>query len=127
MRLRCHAAGIRVIMITGDHPQTARAVARQIGLVQSEQPTIVTGDQLHRMSIAQLQLALNHDEVIFARVAADQKMRIVSALEAEAADRGGDRRRRQRRAGAEAGRYRHRHGRDRHRRGSRGRRHGPDR
>ena len=78
--VRCHAAGIRVIMITGDHPQTARAVARQIGLVQSEQPTIVTGDQLHRMSIAQLQLALNHDEVIFARVAADQKMRIVSAL-----------------------------------------------
>ena len=74
------AAGIRVIMITGDHPQTARAVARQIGLVRSDQPTIVTGDQLHRMSIAQLQLALNHEEVIFARVAADQKMRIVSAL-----------------------------------------------
>ena len=87
-------------MITGDHPQTARAVARQIGLVLSDQPTIVTGDQLHRMSIAQLQLALNHEEVIFARVAADQKMRIVSALEAEAADRGGHRRRGQRRAGA---------------------------
>ena len=69
-----------MIMITGDHPQTARAVARQIGLVQSEQPTIVTGDQLHRMSITQLQLALNHEEVIFARVAADQKMRIVSAF-----------------------------------------------
>ena len=77
---RCRAAGIRVIMITGDHPQTARAVARQIGLVLSDQPTIVTGDQLHRMSITQLQLALNHEEVIFARVAADQKMRIVSAL-----------------------------------------------
>ena len=67
-------------MITGDHPQTARTVARQIGLVLSDQPTIITGDQFHRMSIAQLQLALNHEEVIFARVAADQKMRIVSAL-----------------------------------------------
>ena len=77
---RCRAAGIRVIMITGDHPQTARAVARQIGLVLSDQPTIITGDKLHRMSIVQLQLALNHGEVIFARVAADQKMRIVSAL-----------------------------------------------
>ena len=77
---RCQAAGIRVIMITGDHPQTARAVARQIGLVRSDRPTIVTGDQLHRMSDIQLQLALNHEEVIFARVAADQKMRIVSVL-----------------------------------------------
>ncbi|MGZ3471812.1 MAG: cation-translocating P-type ATPase [Isosphaeraceae bacterium] len=77
---RCRAAGIRVIMITGDHPQTARAVARQIGLVLSDQPTIVTGDQLHLMSNIQLQLALNHEEVIFARVAADQKRRIVSAL-----------------------------------------------
>jgi len=77
---KCQEAGIRVILITGDHPQTARAVARQIGLVRSDQPTIVAGDQLHRMSNIQLQLALNHEEVIFARVAADQKMRIVGAL-----------------------------------------------
>ncbi len=77
---KCRAAGIRVIMITGDHPQTARSVARQIGLVRSEQPVIITGEQLHRMSNNQLQLALNHDEVIFARVVADQKLRIVDVL-----------------------------------------------
>jgi calcium-translocating P-type ATPase len=77
---RCQAARIRVIMVTGDHPRTARAVARQIGLIRSNQPTIITGEQLHRMSNTQLQLAINHEELIFARVAADQKMRIVAAL-----------------------------------------------
>jgi calcium-translocating P-type ATPase len=77
---QCHAAGIRVIMITGDHPQTARAVACKIGLVRSAQPTVITGDQLQRMSDIQLQIALNHEEVIFARARADQKMRIVSVL-----------------------------------------------
>lgn len=77
---KCKAAGIRVIMITGDHPQTARAIARQIGLVSSDEPVIITGERLQHMSNNQLQLALNHEDVIFARVVADQKMRIVSVL-----------------------------------------------
>ncbi len=77
---RCATAGIRVIMITGDHPHTALAIARQIGLVQTEQPVVVGGDELRRMSPAQLQLALDAKEIIFARVAAEQKMLIVQAL-----------------------------------------------
>jgi calcium-translocating P-type ATPase len=77
---QCRAAGIRVIMVTGDHPHTALAVARQIGLVQSAQPVVVTGDRLQRLSDTQLQLALNAPEVLFARVAAEQKTRIVNAL-----------------------------------------------
>ena len=77
---RCATAGIRVIMITGDHPHTALAIARQIGLVQTEQPVVVGGDELRRMSPAQLQLALDAKEIIFARVAAEQKMLIVEAL-----------------------------------------------
>jgi calcium-translocating P-type ATPase len=77
---KCKEAGIKVIMITGDHPHTAKAIAKQIGLVQSSTPVMMTGEQLRRISDAQLQLALDAPEIIFARVGADQKMRIVSAL-----------------------------------------------
>jgi sodium/potassium-transporting ATPase subunit alpha len=77
---KCREAGIRVIMVTGDHPDTALAIAREIGLVRSGEPRIVTGDQLRRLSVTQLQLALDAPEIIFARVGADQKMRIVESL-----------------------------------------------
>jgi calcium-translocating P-type ATPase len=80
---RCETAGIRVLMVTGDHPRTAAAIAREIGLVKGAVPTIVTGDDLRRMSPVQLQLALDAPEILFARVAADQKMVIVEALRAK--------------------------------------------
>ena len=76
---RCHAAGIRVIMITGDHPHTASALAREIGLAQN--PLAVTGDKLVTMSDTDLQLLLDEPELLFARTGADQKMRIVQALQ----------------------------------------------
>jgi magnesium-transporting ATPase (P-type) len=76
----CADAGIKVIMITGDHPHTAMALARAIGLIQGPQPTIITGDDLRRMSETQLQLALDGPEVLCARVSPDHKMRIVEAL-----------------------------------------------
>ncbi len=78
---RCASAGIRVIMVTGDLPHTAKAIACEIGLVKSGQPVIIHGDTLRHMSPSQLQLALDEPEIIFARVAADQKMRIVEALQ----------------------------------------------
>jgi len=77
---KCEEAGIKVIMVTGDHPRTATAIAREIGLVKSDHPTVITGEQLRRFSVIQLQLALDAEEVIFARVVADAKMRIVEAL-----------------------------------------------
>ena len=78
---RCATAGIRVIMVTGDHPHTALAIARQIGMVKTESPVVISGDQLRSISPAQLQLALDAKEIIFARVAAEQKMLIVQALQ----------------------------------------------
>lgn len=78
---RCHSAGVKVIMVTGDHPHTALAIAREIGLVRGTQPEVLIGEMLPKMSAAQLQLALEAKEIIFARVTAEQKMLIVQALQ----------------------------------------------
>lgn len=77
---RCREAGIRVIMITGDHPLTAAAIAREIGLTRSDSPKLITGDELRALTPSQLQLALDAEDIIFARAAADQKMQIVETL-----------------------------------------------
>lgn len=77
---KCREAGVRVIMITGDHPHTAEAIAREIGLVQSNAAKVLTGNDLRGLSDTQLRLALDAPEILFARVGADQKMRIVEAL-----------------------------------------------
>jgi sodium/potassium-transporting ATPase subunit alpha len=80
---KCKEAGIKVIMVTGDHPHTARAIARQIGLTETHDPVELTGEQLRHLSDIQLQLALDAPEILFARVSADQKTRIVRALQAK--------------------------------------------
>jgi len=80
---KCREAGIKVIMISGDHPRTARAIAREIGLVRTDNPVLVTGEPLLALSDIQLRLALDAPEIIFARVGADQKKRIVDALKAK--------------------------------------------
>ena len=77
---KCRQAGIRVIMVTGDHPRTARAIAREIGLVTADNPSVITGEQLRNLSETQLMLMLDTPELIFARVSAEQKGRIVEAL-----------------------------------------------
>lgn len=77
---KCREAGIKVIMVTGDHPHTALAIGKQIGQVLSDNPVVITGDKLRKLSETQLRLALDAPDIIFARVAADQKMRIVAAL-----------------------------------------------
>ena len=79
--LRCHSAGIRVVMATGDHPHTALAIAREIELVRSADSRVITGDELRTMSPAALQLALDAPEVVFARMAADQKLAVTQALQ----------------------------------------------
>ncbi|NTV71527.1 MAG: cation-transporting P-type ATPase [Azonexaceae bacterium] len=78
---RCHSAGLRVIMCTGDHPRTALAIGREIDMIRSASPRVMTGDEVRQMSAASLQIALDAPEVIFARVTAEQKMIIVQALQ----------------------------------------------
>ncbi len=73
----CHTAGIRVVMITGDYPETAQAIARQIGLLQMG--AIVTGAELEKMSDADLQQRISSTN-IFARTVPEQKLRLVNAL-----------------------------------------------
>jgi calcium-translocating P-type ATPase len=77
---KCREAGVRVIMTTGDHPRTALAIAREVGLVESASPAVITGEALRRLPEVELRRLLGSSEVIFARIAADQKLRIVEAL-----------------------------------------------
>lgn len=78
---RCHSAGLRVIVVTGDHPHTALALARQVDIIRSASPVVLTGDMVRSMSPAALQLALAAPEILFARVTAEQKMQVVQALQ----------------------------------------------
>ncbi len=75
----CRRAGIRTIMITGDYGLTALAIARKIGLARTENPRVVTGNQLSQLDEPGLRELLR-EEVIFARVSPEHKMRIVTAL-----------------------------------------------
>jgi len=73
-------AGIRTIMITGDYGLTAESIARKIRIVEGENPRVVTGVELNNMSDEDLENALYSGEVIFARVAPEHKLRVVSVL-----------------------------------------------
>ena len=74
----CHAAGIRVVMITGDSPATAQAIGRSAGLAGG---SIMTGPELEATSDEQLRERVA-DVMIFARAAPEHKLRIVEALRA---------------------------------------------
>ncbi len=77
---RCHAAGITVKMITGDHRATAHAIGVKLGLLR-EGGRAVTGAELAQLSDAQLATLVGETHV-FARVAPEHKLRLVSALQA---------------------------------------------
>ncbi len=73
----CYRAGIRMVMITGDYPGTARSIARQIGLVRPDE--VITGPELDSISEEELQDRIKSVN-IFARVVPEQKLRLVKAL-----------------------------------------------
>lgn len=75
---RCYKAGIRVAMITGDHPLTALAIARRLGIAKQE-TEVITGNQLDAMSDEELCASVKGYRV-FARVTSQHKVRIVQAF-----------------------------------------------
>jgi calcium-translocating P-type ATPase len=75
---RCHDAGIRVIVVTGDHGLTAQAVARRVGI---DADVVITGAELDQMTETELDRLLSaHREIIFARNSPEAKLRIADAL-----------------------------------------------
>jgi len=80
---RCHQAGIRTLMITGDHPDTAAAVAQRTGMLAPDCPAsqgVITGDELERIRESDLVARLDRGLTVFARTNPEQKMKIVAAL-----------------------------------------------
>jgi len=102
---KCRSAGIKIIMITGDHPITAKAIARSVGIISETSETaeeiaarldinledvaknqakaiVVHGQQLKAMSNGELDDVLaNHDEIVFARTSPQQKLIIVEGCQ----------------------------------------------
>ena len=79
---RCHAAGIRIIVVTGDHALTATAIAREVGIVDDD-PRVITGPELNALSEPQLDALLrDSQQLIVARSNPETKLHIVDALRA---------------------------------------------
>lgn len=108
---RCHTAGIKVVMVTGDHPATAVAISRKVGIISPESITIfdlaakmkksvselrdqmhqctaivITGSELREMPNSQLREVFHlHSEIVFARTSPQQKLMIVEAAQSTGA------------------------------------------
>lgn len=76
----CHAAGITPVMITGDHPITAKAIAAETGILRNEGDRVITGIELDDLSEAEFEKEIEHIKV-YARVSPEQKLNIVKALQ----------------------------------------------
>ena len=74
----CRQAGIRPVMITGDHPGTAEAIARELGILDDQAPQVLSGRELDQLDDAELERRVTQTSV-YARVTAEHKLRVVHA------------------------------------------------
>ena len=74
----CHSAGIRIVVMSGDKAETVAYIARKLGIVKT--PRVIEGAQLSGMSDAELRTTLQDDQILFARIAPEQKLNIVQAF-----------------------------------------------
>ena len=81
---RCRQAGIRVIMVTGDHQDTAVAIAQEVGIISREPKTrmVLTGEDVNRLTDSEFLKALKEVRVL-ARVAPEHKLRLVDILKGQ--------------------------------------------
>jgi sodium/potassium-transporting ATPase subunit alpha len=80
---KCHMAGIKVVMITGDHPITATSIGHEVGLYNDEKELeLITGSELAALSSQELAGRLKAPSIIFARTSPVQKLKIVQAFQA---------------------------------------------
>jgi Ca2+-transporting ATPase len=78
----CQAAGIRVIMVTGDQPATAAAIARQTGVTDEEKPTVIHGSELSDPAeMSEQQRRRVFETKIFARVSPEQKLHLIKLMQ----------------------------------------------
>lgn len=75
--MKARKAGIKIVMLTGDHVLTAEAIARKVGIITSSDSFVMSCEKLHDRSDAELSDMLNVPELVFARVTPEQKLRIV--------------------------------------------------
>ena len=108
-----HRAGIRTVMITGDHPLTAARIASDLGIIAKDGKAL-TGDQLDQLPDEAALDKATSEVSVYARVAPEHKLKIVESLQRQGNTRGHDRRRCERCPGSQVRGHRRGHGHHRH-------------